>query len=120
MTATIDFGEGVAEGVVDFGNTGLDERVGAGWGASVVGARLESDIELGTTSTVPDGGKGHDLGMRTATLRSVAPERYGGWLLGVASGDDFAIKNDDGADRGVGCGGALGGRGLIERCAHVG
>ena len=102
VAAAVDFGKGVAESVVDRGDAGLDEGIGAGWGAAVVGAGLEGDVDLGATSAVAGGGEGHDLGVGTATLRSVAPGRSGGRLLGVASGDNFAVADDDGADGRVG------------------
>ena len=49
------------------GDPGLDDGVGAGRGAPVVGARLEGDVEGAAPGRVTGGGEGDDLGVGTGT-----------------------------------------------------
>ena len=104
---------GVGDGVADGGDSCRDQRVGAGRGAAVVGARFEGDVDGRAARAVASVGERLDLGV-------VAPGR-----LRAPRADDLTVAHDDRADRGVRRGPAegvprLGERGGHEvRCGHV-
>ena len=95
---------GVGIGGNHLGNAGGNQRIAAGSGAAVVGARLQRDVSRGAlhaVATCRGIAKGHHLGVRTTGLLGMAPAQFS-----AVGGDQHA------ADSRVGwrCQAALGGQ----------
>ena len=90
----------------DARNPGGDERVGARWGAPMVAAGLQRDVDVGTPRGLTRCEDGHDLGVRVpGPLRD-------------ALADDATLPDHDAAHEGVGARSMGGDLAKLERAGH--
>ena len=98
---------GIGDGNHDAGDARCDDRIGAGRGLSMMRARFERDIGRGSPRLLARFGNGLGLCMGTTAQG------------GDAAPDDFAILDDDAADRGIGAGAADMGFGKPDCLPHI-